>query len=108
MKYAEYESLRNYLNKNLNLRLSDKILDLDNVTKGLEQIHEKEQIHRDLHIGNIVKISSLITDMGLCKPANYNTLKNMKNSVYGVLPYIASKILPSDVYSFGIITVCMK
>uniref|UniRef100_U9TVH6 Protein kinase domain-containing protein n=1 Tax=Rhizophagus irregularis (strain DAOM 181602 / DAOM 197198 / MUCL 43194) TaxID=747089 RepID=U9TVH6_RHIID len=48
--------------------------------------------------------------MGLCKPANYNALENVKNNIYGVLPYIAPEILrgknytkAADIYSFGII-----
>ncbi|RGB30130.1 kinase-like domain-containing protein, partial [Rhizophagus diaphanus] len=48
--------------------------------------------------------------MGLCKPADYNSSENSKNSTYGVLPYIAPEILQgqnytkaADIYSFGII-----
>src|SRR6266496_5121625 len=81
---------------------------------GLYNIHEKELIHRDLHIGNILSFShtnTRITDMGLCRPADYNKLENTNNNnVYGVLPYIAPEILrgqiytkAADVYSFGII-----
>ena len=52
-----------------------------------------------------------ITDMGLCRPADYNELENTNNNkIYGVLPYIAPEILRgqnytkvADVYSFGII-----
>src|SRR5207248_888843 len=74
-------------------------------------------IHRDLHIGNILSFSgssygyTMITDMGLCRPADYSKLENTnKNKIYGVLPYIAPEILrgqnytkAADVYSFGII-----
>ncbi|GET59452.1 kinase-like domain-containing protein [Rhizophagus irregularis DAOM 181602=DAOM 197198] len=78
----------------------------------LESIHEKELIHRDLHIGNILSFSGYtsIADMGLCKPADYNASENTKNSIYGVLPYIAPEVLrgqnytkAADIYSFGII-----
>ncbi|EXX69157.1 Ypk2p [Rhizophagus irregularis DAOM 197198w] len=48
--------------------------------------------------------------MGLCKPADYNASENTKNSIYGVLPYIAPEVLrgqnytkAADIYSFGII-----
>src|SRR2546429_3001385 len=52
-----------------------------------------------------------ITDMGLCKPADYNKLENTNNNnIYGVLSYLAPEILrgqnytkAADVYSFGII-----
>ena len=82
-------------------------------TGGLTKIHSKELIHRDLHIGNILRFfdKTKITDMGLCRPADYNKLENTNNNnIYGVLPYIAPEILrgqnytkAADVYSFGII-----
>jgi serine/threonine protein kinase len=110
MEYANDGSFRKYLNKNYNkLSWKSKIDNLDDIISGLKHIHEKELIHRDLHIGNILKLKSnaAITDMGLCKPANCNT---QKNSIYGILPYIAPEILQgqnytkaADIYSFGII-----
>ncbi|RGB32960.1 hypothetical protein C1646_762276 [Rhizophagus diaphanus] len=113
LEYAEDGSLRNYLDKEYNnLSNWNKIFEyLQNIIVGLKCIHEKELIHRDLHIGNVLKFKykTAITDMGLCKPANYNTV-NTKNSIYGVLPYIAPEILrgqnytkATDIYSFGII-----
>uniref|UniRef100_U9UGI0 Protein kinase domain-containing protein n=1 Tax=Rhizophagus irregularis (strain DAOM 181602 / DAOM 197198 / MUCL 43194) TaxID=747089 RepID=U9UGI0_RHIID len=33
-----------------------------------------------------LKYNTVITDMGLCKPADYNT---SENNVYGILPYVA-------------------
>jgi serine/threonine protein kinase len=50
--------------------------------------------------------------MGLCKPVDYsyNSSKDTKSNIYGVLPYIAPEILrggvytkAADIYSFGII-----
>jgi serine/threonine protein kinase len=50
--------------------------------------------------------------MGLCKPVDYsyNSSKDTKSNIYGVLPYIAPEILQggvytkaADIYSFGII-----
>ncbi|GBB96581.1 hypothetical protein RclHR1_02790004 [Rhizophagus clarus] len=85
---------------------------LHKISSGLKKIHGKELIHRDLHIGNIVcnSTSPCITDMGLCKPANYDELENAENNKYGVLSYLAPEILrdqnytkASDVYSLGII-----
>ncbi|RGB42320.1 kinase-like domain-containing protein, partial [Rhizophagus diaphanus] len=113
LNYAENGSLRNYLDKEYSkLNWSKKIDYLREIILGLRCIHEKELIHRDLHIGNILKFEykTAITDMGLCKPANYNESENAKNNIYGVLPYIAPEILrgqnhtkASDIYSFGII-----
>ncbi|GBB90394.1 hypothetical protein RclHR1_17330003 [Rhizophagus clarus] len=113
LEYAEDGSLRNYLDTSYNkLNLKSKIKYLYNIVTGLENIHGNEIIHRDLHIGNILKNHEiiLITDMGLCKPADYNTSECTKNNIYGVLPYIAPEILrgqsytrAADIYSFGII-----
>jgi serine/threonine protein kinase len=112
LDYAIHGNLRNYLDKNYNdLRWKNKIFDLCNIVVGLSQIHDQNLIHRDLHIGNILKLrlKTSICDMGLCKP-DYNDLENTKNGIYGVLSYIAPEILrrqnyskASDIYSFGII-----
>ena len=111
--YADHGSLRNYLDTNYDkLSWETKFYDLWNIAYGLNNIHEKELIHRDLHIGKILSFSnnSITTDMGLCRPADYNKLENTNNKIYGVLPYIAPEILrgqnytkAADVYSFGII-----
>jgi serine/threonine protein kinase len=103
---------KSYINYNVEFKLRDKIFILKQIIAGLKRIHVKGFIHRDLHIGNIVCSTSIIsiTDMGLCKPVNYKELENMENKVYGALPYIAPEILrgghytqASDIYSFGII-----
>lgn len=40
-----------------------------------------------VYIGNIVhNATACITDMGLCKSANYNELENTKKCIYGMLP----------------------
>jgi serine/threonine protein kinase len=110
LDYAENGSLRNHLDKNYNkLKWSDKINYLHSIAYGLQNIHEEELIHRDLHIGNVLRLKNFtcITDMGLCKPADYN---KSENKIYGILPYIAPEILrgqsytkAADIYSFGII-----
>jgi serine/threonine protein kinase len=113
LDYAENGSLRNYLDTNYNeLSWCNKINYLHSIAHGLRDIHEKELIHRDLHIGNILRLKNLtcITDMGLCKPADYSASEDTKNRVYGILPYIAPEILrgqsytkAADIYSFGIV-----
>ncbi|RIA87879.1 kinase-like domain-containing protein [Glomus cerebriforme] len=112
LDYAKNGSLRNYLDKSYDkLSWETKINDLYWIAYGLDEIHTNNLIHRDLHIGNILyNYDPYITDMGLCKPADYNALENTKKSVYGVLPYIAPEILrgqnytkAADIYSFGII-----
>ncbi|GBC04321.1 hypothetical protein RclHR1_05610008 [Rhizophagus clarus] len=117
LPYAENGSLRNYLDKSYyELSWNGKFTQLCYIAHGLGIIHRNRLIHRDLHTGNILLFSNTfckctaITDMGLCKPADYNATENTKNSIYGVLPYIAPEILrgqnytkAADIYSFGII-----
>ncbi|EXX71310.1 kinase-like domain-containing protein [Rhizophagus irregularis DAOM 181602=DAOM 197198] len=110
LDYAEEGNLRDYLDKNYNILNWDKKIGyLQDAILGLKCIHEKELFHRDLHIGNILKLkhNTVITDMGLCKPANYGASETL---IYGNLPYIAPEILrgqkytkAADIYSFGII-----
>src|SRR5581483_11208618 len=117
MEYAQYGSLRNYLNNSFNsLNWNDKIYNLGDITVGLETIHKNGLIHHDLHPGNILNnklsgsaVYSLITDMGFCRPANAEPQNNNKQ-IYGVLPYVAPEVLrgkkytqASDIYGFGII-----
>ncbi|RIA81734.1 kinase-like domain-containing protein [Glomus cerebriforme] len=112
LDHAENGSLRSYLNKSYNeLSWKTKINYLYWIVCGLNEIHQIGLIHRDLHIGNILHTGfAHITDVGLCKPVDYNALENTKKNVYGVLPYIAPEILrgqnytkAADIYSFGII-----
>src|SRR5436189_3746478 len=79
MEYAQYGSLRLYLDKNFNsLNWTEKLYHLTYIASGLNEIHKKGLIHHDFHCGNILnnkyddvnKIYSQITDLGLCKPAN--------------------------------------
>ncbi|GES87631.1 kinase-like domain-containing protein [Rhizophagus clarus] len=112
MQYAENGTFRNYLDKNYDkLDWKTKFDNLWWISSGLRRIHMNELIHRDLHIGNILCFSNYtsVTDMGLCKPANYNASENTKTCIYGVLPYVAPEILrgqnytkAADIYSFGL------
>jgi serine/threonine protein kinase len=105
-----YSSLRQSLNKDFNSMDWYKKFDiLCDIARGLSNIHRKGLVHQDFHSGNILQLkynSSLITDLGLCKPADEKSEKN----VYGVLPYVAPEVLrgkeytqASDIYAFGII-----
>jgi serine/threonine protein kinase len=113
MEYAKNGSLRNHLNNNFNSMKWKKKLDiLKKIANGLKEIHRKGLIHHDFHCGNILNYSSytLITDLGLCQPANVKPSQNECKELYGVLPYIAPEVLrgkeytqESDIYGFGII-----
>ena len=108
MDYAKDGNLRQCLNKRFSsMNWYMKFDILREIAFGLSDIHEKGLIHQDFHSGNILCDSAyLITDLGLCKPADEKSEKN----VYGVLPYVAPEVLrgkeytqASDIYGFGII-----
>ena len=111
MQYIPEGNLRQYLSKNnKKLSLEDKFNQLVNIARGLKDIHQKNLVHHDFHSGNILKgiekTECLITDLGLCKPAN----ETNEEKIFGVLPYVAPEVLQSqpytqaaDIYSFGII-----
>ena len=87
---------------------NDKFYNLYNISIQLEAIHKLNLIHGDFHNGNILCDDYdlvNISDLGLCKPVNQ---PNIKNEIYGVLPYIAPEVLcgkpytkAADIYSFG-------
>src|SRR5581483_6850862 len=86
---------------------------LQDISFGLYQIHQNNYHHKDFHTGNILNqynyvnvIDSVISDFGMCRPANE---KNEK-TLYGVLPFVAPEVLQggeytdkADVYGFGMI-----
>src|ERR1051325_5416809 len=90
------------------------LLDISN---GLDKIHSEDYHHRDLHSGNILNlilyvsennyIGSVISDFGLCCPADQNSVDK---TLYGVLPFVAPEILrgeeftkAADIYGFGML-----
>ena len=118
MEYAQNGSLRQYLNSSFDsLNGNEKLFNLVTIAAGLQAIHIKRLIHHDFHCGNILnnendrgKIYSLITDLGLCKPANVECSQSEDKKIYGVLPYVSPEVLrgknytqASDIYGFGII-----
>jgi serine/threonine protein kinase len=119
MQYAQYGSLRQHLNSSFNsLNWNNKLYHLYFIAGGLKEIHKKGLIHHDFHCGNILNnkesenypLYSLITDLGLCRPANVETSQNNNKQIFGVLPYVAPEVLrgkkytqASDIYGFGII-----
>jgi serine/threonine protein kinase len=113
MGYAENGSLRQHLNDSFNsTKWNEKLRILRNISQGLNYIHKSGLVHHDFHCGNILRGSGfiLITDLGLCRPANVKQSQNECKEVYGVLPYVAPEVLrgkeytqESDIYGFGII-----
>src|ERR1051325_612546 len=78
IEYAQHGSLRQHLNNSFNsLSWSIKVYNLFTIAAGLKAIHKEGLIHQDFHCGNILNnkgstgnLYALITDLGLCKPAN--------------------------------------
>ncbi|EXX69391.1 Bck1p [Rhizophagus irregularis DAOM 197198w] len=111
MKYANGGNLHDYLQNNFaNITWEMKLNILLEITMGLNVIHTRNFIHRDLHSGNILLDNSswLICDLGLSQSTNNTSFNN--NEIYGVLPYIAPEIFngvafskKSDIYSMGMI-----
>ncbi|CAI2171452.1 7070_t:CDS:2 [Funneliformis geosporum] len=76
---------------------------------GIENIHDANIIHRDIHSGNILTdgtVRTTICDLGLCK----SSTESSSEDIYGVIPYMAPEIfqrqtytMASDIYSFGVI-----
>ena len=88
---------------------SDKYRDLYETAISLSNLHKCDLVHGDFHNGILCHDHELITisDLGLCRPVNQ---PNIKNHIYGVLPYMAPEVLrgkaytkAADIYSFGII-----
>ncbi|RHZ74580.1 hypothetical protein Glove_220g39 [Diversispora epigaea] len=113
LQYFRGGSLRSYLNNNFNKSdWENKLGHLKNLAYKLSEIHKLDIVHRDLHPGNILKFSwetdSIgISDFGLSKSITENS---QKNTVSGVLPYIAPEVLiggeytkAADVYSFAFV-----
>ncbi|CAB4418645.1 unnamed protein product [Rhizophagus irregularis] len=108
--YCKYGNLRNYyLNNESNCY--SKIKKLQEIARGLLDIHNAGKVHKDFHSGNILHDSGfpLISDLGMCQPANNEKQSVKQEGIYGVLPYMAPEVLrgyqyikASDIYSFGI------
>jgi serine/threonine protein kinase len=113
LEYADGGNFYDYWINNGNYKSFNwynKIRALNNIIKGLKEIHQKQMVHCDFHTGNILftvlRKKTYISDMGLCREvSNMNKAK-----IYGVMPYVAPEVLrgnsytqAADIYSFGMI-----
>ena len=108
MELAPLGSLYTYLNNTITW--DSRLNALLDISKGLLGLHNSNLTHRDFHPGNLLfksKSNLLITDLGLCKPANENS---QSDNIYGVMPYVAPEVLKgkpytkkADIYSFGMV-----
>jgi serine/threonine protein kinase len=109
-------NLREMIKKNHSNLTWNKIIDvLINISDGLHNIHNQNYHHKDFHSGNILNeigkgnnfIFSVISDFGLCCPANQSSADK---ALYGVLPFVAPEVLrgeeftkAADIYGFGML-----
>lgn len=104
-------SLNEYLISRDRISLDEKIKIIKDVVKGIVFAYEKSIIHRDLHLGNILKIGNdfVICDFGLSKDLSIErSMKSSyteKNNHIFVDPYAMSDFRKldhkSDIYSIG-------
>ncbi|CAB4444291.1 unnamed protein product [Rhizophagus irregularis] len=115
LQYAEGGNFNDWINKCYkHFDWNNKLRTLYNIIIGLNEIHQKQMVHRDFHTGNILfeygyvnqYNDTYISDMGLC-----GEIGNIdKSKIYGVMPYVAPEVLrgkpytkAADIYSFGMI-----
>src|SRR5581483_7395329 len=81
LKFMENGSLRSYLNQNFNtITWNQKLEIMKSISMGLKCIHDVNLIHKDLHLGNVLrssmKYSTHISDFGLCEPVDEASLNS--------------------------------
>lgn len=105
------KNLFQHLNNELELSFEEKLKIIIDILKGMAFAHEKSIIHRDLHLGNILKIGKdfVICDFGLSKDLSIErSMKSSfteKNNHLFLDPLAISDFtkldLKSDIYSIG-------
>ncbi|RHZ74574.1 hypothetical protein Glove_220g30 [Diversispora epigaea] len=104
LEYAKNGDLHHFIHKNFEASTwSDKIKYLHYIIIGIEDIHEKNIVHRDLHSGNILVNNhhTIITDLGFCQPAAIDSNLSRKSQIYGIIPYMAPELFKSQSYSYA-------
>ncbi|CAG8561344.1 13463_t:CDS:2, partial [Dentiscutata heterogama] len=102
-------NLRNFLlENNSSISWEQRYDILYEIAACLNEIHRRNNVHRDLHSGNILirhTLALYISDLGFCGPVD-----KPLNCIYGNLPYIAPEIMcempyttMADIYSLAII-----
>jgi serine/threonine protein kinase len=116
LQYAEGRNFDYWIYNNYKcFNWSNKLKVLIDIVSGLKEIHQKQMVHHDFHVGNILfnkifvissNVNIYISDMGLCREVGNID----KENIYGVMPYVAPEVLrrrpytqAADIYSFGMI-----
>jgi serine/threonine protein kinase len=114
LEYANGGNFNNYLDTNYeSFNWSNGLDILNKIAYNLYNIHQKQMVHHDFHMGNILFMSKSIkyyglhiSDIGIYRKIDDNNETN----IYGVIPYVAPEVLKgkpytqaADIYSFGMI-----
>lgn len=104
-------NLYDYLENEIDLSFDERLKIIMDIVKGMAFAHQRMIIHRDLHLGNILKLGNdyLIADFGLSKDLSIEhsmkSSKTEKNNHLFVDPLAGSDFTKldqkSDVYSIG-------
>ncbi len=105
------KNLYDFLNEHIGLSVRDRLNIVLQIVVALNAAHEKNIIHRDLHLGNILKKgdSFLLSDFGLSKDLSVirslKTTSTPKNAHYFLDPLALNNLKNydalSDMYSVG-------
>ncbi|KAG9289321.1 hypothetical protein G9A89_007882 [Geosiphon pyriformis] len=113
LPFVEHGDLRAFLKNETTLTWEMFLRILFQISSGLRFIHESELLQGDLHPGNILVLKTnpvkvVISDLGLCRPADYVL---QCNDIFGVVEYLAPEVCNlsphtrhSDIYSCAIIS----
>ncbi len=112
MEYLPGGTLKEYLDNNYPLSWKEIKNIILQICAGLEDIHAKNIVHRDMKTGNIMldeKNKLRIMDFGLSKSALVSTMTSL-GTVLGTLGYVAPEQVTnvlvdsrSDIFSLGVI-----
>jgi serine/threonine protein kinase len=111
LEYCENGNLKNFLINNKKITFKSRIKFLIDISKGMEYLHFKNLIHRDLKLENVLITNDLfckISDFGISRILSDET--NSKTKKVGTALYIAPEVILTnnydqkvDVFSFSII-----
>ncbi|RHZ61628.1 hypothetical protein Glove_346g140 [Diversispora epigaea] len=110
LEYIPNGDLYHFIHKNFEkLTWKSKIDYLNNIVRGIKEIHKKKIIHRDLHSGNILinknqddckSHYAIISDLGFSQPANIDLNLSRESQICGIIPYMAPELFKNQPYSF--------
>lgn len=105
------DNLYDYLNTQIDISDQEKLKIIFDILKGMEYAHNNDIIHRDLHLGNILKIGGdyVISDFGWSKDLSRNrsmlSSDTPRNNHKFIDPVTANNFRAmdkkSDIYSIG-------